>query len=374
MSFGLPFTGAMASEEQESQSQNSSFLLDCLFCEEESSWDEEEDSALKCEGEHRGKCCQDIVKDPLSLLSFEDDSFEEEDDELAALLAKEEQTHLSMAAVIASKPLMVARREAVEWMMKVNAHYGFSAITLVLAVNYFDRLNLSVELQGDRPWMFQLAAVACLSLASKIEETQVPLLLDFQVECKYVFEARTIQRMELLVLSTLQWRMNPVTPFSYFGHLITRLRLETHLRWQILSKCEGLILSVINDPRFLCYLPSVAAAAIMLRVMKELEHWSSVEHHIHLIGTLKINKDKVDECYRFILEVSPRGQDNERRRDISSEIFYTMLDVVFSPDVSKNPESEIGAPPFLPSPEPLLKKTRGLGSPRWSSFDFECAR
>ncbi|KAI8017255.1 Cyclin-D3-1 [Camellia lanceoleosa] len=44
----------------------------------------------------------------------------------------------------------------------------------------------------------QLVAVACLSLAAKVEETQVPFLLDFQVEeSKFIIEAKTIQRMEL---------------------------------------------------------------------------------------------------------------------------------------------------------------------------------
>jgi hypothetical protein len=36
----------------------------------------------------------------------------------------------------------------------------------------------------------------------------------------YVFEARTIQRMELLVLSRLDWRLNLVTPFCYLHYLI----------------------------------------------------------------------------------------------------------------------------------------------------------
>jgi len=36
-------------------------------------------------------------------------------------------------------------------------------------------------MQQDKPWMTQLAAVACLSLAAKMDETEVPLLLDFQV-------------------------------------------------------------------------------------------------------------------------------------------------------------------------------------------------
>lgn len=38
-----------------------------------------------------------------------------------------------------------------------------------------------------------------------------------------MFEAKTIQRMELLVLSTLKWRMQAVTPFSYIDYFLHRL-------------------------------------------------------------------------------------------------------------------------------------------------------
>jgi cyclin D3 len=61
-----------------------------------------------------------------------------------------------------------------------------------------------------------------------------------------VFEAKTIQKMELLVLSTLQWRMNPVTPISFFYHIIRRLGLKNHLHWEFLWRCERLNLCVID--------------------------------------------------------------------------------------------------------------------------------
>lgn len=38
-----------------------------------------------------------------------------------------------------------------------------------------------------------------------------------------MFEAKTIQRMELLVLSTLKWRMQAVTPFSYVDYFLREL-------------------------------------------------------------------------------------------------------------------------------------------------------
>ncbi|OIW10414.1 hypothetical protein TanjilG_05562 [Lupinus angustifolius] len=40
-------------------------------------------------------------------------------------------------------------------------------------------------------------------------------------ESRFVFEAKSIQRMELLVLSTLKW-MNPVTSNSFFEHFVIR--------------------------------------------------------------------------------------------------------------------------------------------------------
>jgi hypothetical protein len=42
-------------------------------------------------------------------------------------------------------------------------------------------------------------------------------------DARYVFEAKTIQRMELLVLSTLNWRMQAVTPFSYIDYFLHQL-------------------------------------------------------------------------------------------------------------------------------------------------------
>ena len=52
---------------------------------------------------------------------------------------------------------------------------------------------------------------------SSSSKTDVPLLLDLQVEeIKYVLEVKTFQRIGLLMLSTLQWKVNSVTPTSFF--------------------------------------------------------------------------------------------------------------------------------------------------------------
>lgn len=60
---------------------------------------------------------------------------------------------------------------------------------------------------------------------------------------KYLFEARTIQRMELLVLGTLQWRMQAVTPFSFIDYFLHKLNDGNQPTKQLVSRVAGLILS-----------------------------------------------------------------------------------------------------------------------------------
>ncbi|KAI8016423.1 Cyclin-D3-1 [Camellia lanceoleosa] len=188
------------------QQPNLPFVLDALYCQEQHLEGGETEDYFDSEEEDCHYSDTIASSKPPQLL--EQDLFWE-DEELTSLLSKEQENPL-FHSLETDPSLGGARRAAVEWLLKVNAHYSFSALTAVLAVNYLDRFLFSFHFRREKPWMTQLAAVACLSLAAKVEETEVPLLLDLQVEdSSYVFEAKTIQRMEMLVLSTLQWKMNP---------------------------------------------------------------------------------------------------------------------------------------------------------------------
>ncbi|KAL2906335.1 Cyclin-D3-1 [Bienertia sinuspersici] len=338
--------------EQKTLSQNSLLFLDCLYCEEKCwDYDEEEEE----EHDHNANGCfglSSIYDSSSSSYCFDDD----EEEQLNALFLKEEKILLSEGGFMdASNSLMVDRREVLEWMIRVNSHHNFSAITLVLAVNYFDRFMLNFGFQKERPWVINVVAVACLSLASKVEETHVPLLLDFQVENKLIFEAKVIQKMELLVLSTLEWKMNAVTPLSYFGHLIRKFKLKTHFHWQILCRCECLIFSAILDPRYMFYAPSVLAAATMVQTVKEIGQWSTLEHQTNITDTLKLNKDKVEECYKFIQELASTEKASKRKRYNSASRSPTnVLDVVSNESYNNKDSSSS-------SSEPLMKKCRTVG-------------
>lgn len=161
-------------------------MLDALYCEEEN-W--EDVDAEDCFIEEQSYCTttttnnksDNVVNMTKSPLLLEQDLFWEEE-ELCSLLSKE--SVVNDLRDNGNPSLADARCEAVEWILKVSGYYSFSAATALLALNYLDRFLFSCCFQSHRekkPWMTQLASVACLSLAAKVEETQVPLLLDLQV-------------------------------------------------------------------------------------------------------------------------------------------------------------------------------------------------
>nr|GMD84279.1 cyclin-D3-1-like [Ipomoea batatas] len=335
----------------------SSFLLDALYCEEER-WGEEMEEAFDETEDSETTTLTTTNETPLllvPLLLLEQDMFWE-DEELLSLFSKEKNTHFLSENLQTDPSLSLERTEAVHWILKVTSHYGFSALTPILAVNYLDRFLSTLDYKKDEPWMIQLAAVTCLSLAAKVEEIHVPLLLDFQVEdAKYVFEAKTIQRMELLVLSTLKWRMNPVTPLSFLDHIIRRLGLKNHLHWEFFRRCECLLLSLIPDSRLVRYLPSVLAASTMLHVIRQVEPCNADHYQNQLLGVLKINQEKVEDCYRVIKDLSnkKRKHNNNVNEDVPSGGPGCVIDPNFSCEESLSDES--WGPGGM---EPLMKKSR----------------
>ncbi|CAN0878906.1 CYCD3-1 [Linum grandiflorum] len=274
-------------------------------------------SSLYCDEDPLEETGEGEVLDPL-LDRISSSTPDADDGELCSLLLKEQSSEWKPKSAVGNS---TRRRQAAEWMIKVNTHYGFSTLTAVLAIDYLDRFlsAAGTPCYRDKPWTIQLVAVACLSLAAKVEETDVPLLLDLQVEdAKYVFEAKTIQRMELLILSELGWKMHPVTPISFMDSIVEKLRLKNgDAHWELLSRCHRLLLCLLSDARSVRYRPSVVATATVMHVLDQVEHFDSVDSQTRLLSLLNISQEKVKDCYDLVMEIAA-GRNNKRKYSSSS--------------------------------------------------------
>ncbi|KAK3042914.1 hypothetical protein RJ639_000990 [Escallonia herrerae] len=190
------------------------------------------------------------------------------------------------------------RREALDWIWKAHAHYSFGALSACLSINFLDRFLSVYEFPRGKTWTVQLLAVACLSLASKVEEVKVPLTVDLQVgDPKFVFEGKTIQRMELLVLSTLNWRMQACTPCSFIDYFLGKINNDQLPLGLMISKSIQLILSTFKGIDFLEFRPSEIAAAVAISVSGELQAMdidTAVSCFIH------VGKERVVKCHELV--------------------------------------------------------------------------
>ncbi|KAG1366905.1 cyclin-D5-2 [Cocos nucifera] len=193
----------------------------------------------------------------------------EEDDYIDMLVSKESACFESRAYDDSSEDwLTCARSDAVGWILKTKACFGFCSKTAYMAVTYFDRFLMHRRIDDDRKiWAVQLLSVACLSLAAKMEECKVPALSEFGLE-EYDFKSSVIQRMEFLVLKTLEWRLNSVTPFAYLSYFASKI--QEHKWNDLMEKAIGFIFAAASRVMNLVdYRPSVVAAAAILAAFDE---------------------------------------------------------------------------------------------------------
>ncbi|KAL1327483.1 hypothetical protein HN51_037534 [Arachis hypogaea] len=195
------------------------------------------------------------------------------------------------------------RRDALDWICKAHAYYGFGPSCFCLSVNYLDRFLSVRDIPRDkRNWAVQLLALACLSIAAKMEETKMPHVIDMQDdETTAVFDAKTIQRMELMILTTLSWKMQAITPCSFMDYFLGKISREQHLAKSLVLRSMELIVQIIRYVEFLEFRPSDIAAAVAISVLRESQ---GIDIDKALNCFVIARKDRVLKCIELIRDLA----------------------------------------------------------------------
>ncbi|KAH7653940.1 cyclin D5 plant protein [Dioscorea alata] len=209
----------------------------------------------------------------------------------------------SLLLVAGGDWLKCARSDAIQWMLRTKACLGFSIQTAFLAVSYLDRFLARRSIEEGKCWAVKLAAVACLSLAAKMEELRVPALSEFRLE-EYQFRSDIIQRMELLILNTLEWRMSSVTPFAYLSYFTAKFQFGSELK-DLLPKAIALIFSTIEVMNFVDHRASEIAAAAILAASNQRLTKKLMESKMSFISLCaSLQSEHVFACYTMMVQKS----------------------------------------------------------------------
>ncbi|KDP29748.1 hypothetical protein JCGZ_18683 [Jatropha curcas] len=211
------------------------------------------------------------------------------------------------------------RREALDWILKARAHYNFGPLSVCLSMNFLDRFLSLYELPKGIAWTGQLLAVACLSIAAKMDEAKVPFPVDLQVgDPKFVFVAKAVQRMELLVLTTLEWRMQALTPCSFIDYFLSKIN-GNQQSTSLMIKSLQVILSTVKGIDFLEFRPSEISAAVAISVSGE-DQTVDIEKAVRCFSFVQIEKDRVLKCIELIKDYSLSSDNVGRSVSASSSV------------------------------------------------------
>ncbi|KAI3504862.1 hypothetical protein L1887_26616 [Cichorium endivia] len=226
-----------------------------------------------------------------------------EDEEYLQILLNKERDHNDIRSPV-DDWIKVARSEAIQWIINTRAFFRLRFHTAYLSVIYIDRFLSRGLIGNGKHWAIRLLSVACLSLAAKMAELKSPALSEFPTE-EYNFENSSIQRMELLVSSTLDWRMHSITPFDFINCFISCICNESPNKQSVFLTTQ-ILLATTKDINFVGHLSSTIAMAATLMV---IDQSLTKESLVIKLKTTWLNRfldhEDVYTCYCRILELEP---------------------------------------------------------------------
>ncbi|KAK1392347.1 Cyclin-D5-1 like [Heracleum sosnowskyi] len=225
---------------------------------------------------------------------------DDNEDEYIQVLLRRELTSQSSLLISSGDWIMSARLDSIKWIFKAVTCMKFQLHTAYLSVTYFDKFLSLRMIDNEKYWVVRLLSVACLSLAAKMEECKVPSLAEFPME-DYIFESKTIQRMELLVLNTFEWQVNLITPFHYLHHFISKFRNKNQPRNVV---PVHLIFAIVKDVNLMNQRSSVIAAAATLLAFDQKLTRQGLETSINTFAYGILDIEDVFGCYNHMQEIS----------------------------------------------------------------------
>ncbi|EOA17001.1 hypothetical protein CARUB_v10005238mg [Capsella rubella] len=237
----------------------------------------------------------------------------DDEDYVAELVRKENQRFDTQPSKTSSS---LDRLVAINWILTTRTRFGFQHQTAYIAISYFDLFLHRRFIGSDESWAIRLLSVACLSLAAKMEERTVPGLSQYPQDHDFVFKPDVIRKTELLILSTLDWKLNLITPFHYLTYFVAKISPDNNnqsvSKELVLLRSSESLLALTKEVRFTDYRQFVVAAATtmlassstssVIRLTREemankfgsISWWTSTEN------------DNVYLCYQKMLEIEER--------------------------------------------------------------------
>lgn len=159
------------------------------------------------------------------------------------------------------------RAVLVDWLHTLHTSWSLRAETLHAAVRLVDRFLSRVAVPRLR---LQLAAIAALMAACKLEEQHPPALSDYVACCRGAYSEEEIRSAEARLCTVLDWRLRTVSSRTFLARFLDAAGARCGDRLANLTKLLGEL--ALLEARFLHFSPSLVCAASIHAARRQLQH------------------------------------------------------------------------------------------------------
>eukprot|EP00930_Biecheleria_cincta_P002206 TRINITY_DN103226_c0_g1_i1.p1 TRINITY_DN103226_c0_g1~~TRINITY_DN103226_c0_g1_i1.p1 ORF type:complete len:406 (-),score=63.31 TRINITY_DN103226_c0_g1_i1:121-1338(-) len=206
----------------------------------------------------------------------------------------------------------------VDWLVQVHMKYKLKPETLFMSVNLVDRFLEHAMVSRKQ---LQLVGVTAMLISAKFEEIYPPEIRDFVYITDNAYTKQEIQRMEVRMLSVLNFELCCPTVAHYlesYQSATKRKAEHVHLMRYVAELC-------LPEAKMLAYTPSHTAAAAALLSNKLMKHhpaWPEDMTHIPRQDEAVVKACARDMC--GLLENAESSQLQAVRRKYSQPSFSSI--------------------------------------------------
>ena len=228
------------------------------------------------------------------------------------------------------------REKICEWSYQVVDHFDISRESVSVSISLLDRYLCTQPNVNKK--LFQLAAMTCLQLATKLYEPahrvlHIPNLMELS---RGFFTVEHICAMERNILQALNWHVHPPTTMAFIRHLL--VIIESHIPSKltlpvihtVLDSAQFLSELSICDYFFVPRKPSDIAAACILNAMETLTDTEmpvlarvQFANAARIIAGVDFASMEIHECRSRLQDMYFQGgyqQQNLHRPSVSREV------------------------------------------------------
>ncbi|CAA0808623.1 Putative cyclin-D6-1 [Striga hermonthica] len=257
-------------------------------------------------------------------------------DDTFPLLFKMESDHMPAKTYSQSLDSKGSNRTIRSEIMSSISHFSgkFDPFLKYLAVNYMDRFLSTHSIPDGKLWIFDLVAIACVSLGLKMRKTEFSVS-DLIQDGDFMFDSSTINRMELLILGALKWRMRSANPFCFLSYFITFVTfIDKYSVPNLKKRATEIILKAPNDVKLLEFKPSLISASALLCAVNEFFPVQFPSFKNAVCSCSYVDKEDFLQCYDKIQGVAIEGCESLWALALGSCTGQALQDMSVVPSIS----------------------------------------